>query len=208
MNKFPAQSNSSPVISASLMQELKEMGITRQLKKGEVILQDDAPVFHIPIVLSGAVKVNQRNEDKEILLYYLKSGDLCIMSFLSGFYNEKSKIEAVAVEESEVLLIPVSHLGKLLKSKPEWTEYIFDVYHRRFSELLDVIGAVAFKKMDERLLSYIQRRAEMQGSNDIEITHEELSRELGTARVVVSRLLKELENKHIVTLGRNRITLL
>ena len=189
------------------MSRLKVIGNIRRIKKGEVLLQEDAPVYSIPIVLSGAVKVNQMDEDKEMLLYYLKSGDMCIMSFFGGLYDEKSKIKAVAGEDSEVLLIPVNQIGELLKSKPEWTEYIFEVYHRRFNELLDAIGAVAFKKMDERLLSFIRRRAEITGTNELEITHEELARELGTARVVVSRLLKELENKNIVTLGRNRITL-
>jgi len=196
-----------PELSASLMDKLKEVGTAKLLKKGEVLLQVDAPVYSIPIVLSGAVKVNQMDEDKEMLLYYLKSGDMCIMSFLGGFYGEKSKIKAVAGEDSEVLLIPVNQIGELLKSKPEWTTYIFEVYHRRFNELLDVIGAVAFKKMDERLLAFIRRRAEILGTNELQITHEELARELGTARVVVSRLLKELENKNIVTLSRNRITL-
>ncbi len=196
-----------PELSTSLMSRLKVIGNIRRIKKGEVLLQEDAPVYSIPIVLSGAVKVNQMDEDKEMLLYYLKSGDMCIMSFFGGLYDEKSKIKAVAGEDSEVLLIPVNQIGELLKSKPEWTEYIFEVYHRRFNELLDAIGAVAFKKMDERLLSFIRRRAEITGTNELEITHEELARELGTARVVVSRLLKELENKNIVTLGRNRITL-
>ena len=196
-----------PELSTSLMSRLKVIGNIRRIKKGEVLLQEDAPVYSIPIVLSGAVKVNQMDEDKEMLLYYLKSGDMCIMSFFGGLYDEKSKIKAVAGEDSEVLLIPVNQIGELLKSKPEWTEYIFEVYHRRFNELLDAIGEVAFKKMDERLLSFIRRRAEITGTNELEITHEELARELGTARVVVSRLLKELENKNIVTLGRNRITL-
>lgn len=196
-----------PELSTSLMSRLKVIGSTRRIKKGEVLLQEDAPVYSIPIVLSGAVKVNQMDEDKEMLLYYLKSGDMCIMSFFGGLYDQKSKIKAVAGEDSEILLIPVNQIGELLKSKPEWTEYIFEVYHRRFNELLDAIGAVAFKKMDERLLGFIRRRAEITGTNELEITHEELARELGTARVVVSRLLKELENKNIVTLGRNRITL-
>ena len=196
-----------PELPASLMHRLKEVGNTRRIKKGEVLLQEDAPVYSIPILLSGAVKVNQMEDDKEILLYYLKSGDMCIMSFFGGLYGEKSKIKAVAGEDSELLLIPVNQIGELLKSKPEWTAYIFEVYHRRFIELLEVIGAVAFKKMDERLLAFIRRRAEVTGTNELEVTHEELSRELGTARVVVSRLLKEMENKNIVTLGRNRITL-
>jgi len=99
-----------PELSASLMDRLKEVGNTRRIMKGEVLLQEDAPVYSIPILLSGAVKVNQIEEDKEMLLYYLKSGDMCIMSFLGGLYGEKSKIKAVAGEDSEVLLIPVNRL--------------------------------------------------------------------------------------------------
>lgn len=194
-------------LSKSLWSNLEEAGTGKLIKKGEVLLRENAPVYSIPIVLSGAVKVSQMDEDKEMLLYYLKKGDMCIMSFLGGLYSENSKIKAVAVENSEVLLIPVNQIGKLMKEQPEWTEYIFEVYHHRFNELLEVISAVAFKKMDERLLAFIRRKAEITGTSELEITHEEIARELGTARVVVSRLLKELEKKSIVTLSRNRITL-
>jgi CRP/FNR family transcriptional regulator len=196
-----------PGLSDRLMDQLKEIGTTKVVKKGETLLQQDAPVYNIPIVLDGAVNVTQMEDDKEILLYYLKRGDMCIMSFLGGFHNEKSKIKAVAGDDSKVLMIPVNRVGMLLKSKPEWTDYIFAVYHKRFNELLDVVGAVAFKKMDERLLSFLKRKAEITDSNELEITHEEIARELGTARVVVSRLLKELEKKDVVILGRNRVTL-
>lgn len=194
-------------LSTSLLRELKRAGTIKKVRKGEVLLQEDAPVYSIPVVLSGAVKVSQMDDEKEMLLYYLKEGDMCIMSFLGGLFNESSKIKAVAGEDSEVLLIPVQQIGSLMKTEPAWTGYIFEVYNRRFNELLDVINAVAFKKMDERLLAFIRRRAEVTGTRELEITHEELARELGTARVVVSRLLKELEKKKIVSLARNRITL-
>jgi len=194
-------------LSTSLLTELKRAGTIKIVRKGEVLLQEDAPVYSIPVVLSGAVKVSQMDDEKEMLLYYLKEGDMCIMSFLGGLFNESSKIKAVAGEDSEVLLIPVQQIGSLMKTEPAWTVYIFEVYNRRFNELLDVINAVAFKKMDERLLAFIRRRAEVTGTRELEITHEELARELGTARVVVSRLLKELEKNKIVSLARNRITL-
>jgi len=194
-------------LSTSLLTELKRAGTIKLVRKGEVLLQEDASVYSIPVVLSGAVKVSQMDDEKEMLLYYLKEGDMCIMSFLGGLFNESSKIKAVAGEDSEVLLIPVQQIGSLMKTEPAWTVYIFEVYNRRFNELLDVINAVAFKKMDERLLAFIRRRAEVTGTRELEITHEELARELGTARVVVSRLLKELEKNKIVSLARNRITL-
>lgn len=188
--------------------QLKEYGTIKKLNKGDILLQENHSIRNIPIILSGSVKVYQTDDDlKEMLLYYLKEGDTCIMSFLGGLYNDTSKVKVVANEESEVLLIPVEKLGILTQKFPEWNNYIFRVYHQRFLELLDVVNAVAFKKMDERLLDYITQKTELSGSNTIKITHEELANELGTARVVVSRLLKQMERNNIITLERNKITL-
>lgn len=194
-------------ISSAMLETLKQKGVVKTIHEGDVLIRADAAIYQIPIVLKGTIQVSQVDDDREMLLYYLREGELCLMSFFGGLYSEQSKIKAVAGEDSEVLLISVQQIGVLMKTHPEWTEYILEVYHRRFTELLDVISAVAFKKMDERLLAFIRRKAEITGSNELEITHEELARELGTARVVVSRLLKELENKGRVVLARNRITL-
>ena len=84
----------------------------------------------------------------------------------------------------------------------------FRLYHKRFEELLEVINAVAFKKVDERMLLLLKKKSELTGSNTFSITHEQLANELGTARVVVSRLLKQLEENKMVEMGRNKITLL
>lgn len=195
--------------SEAFISKLHEKGYEKIFEKNEPLLKENSPIHAIPIILEGAVRVYQLDDDyKEMLLYYLKEGEMCIMSFLGGLYNEESKIKAVAHEKSRVLLIPVHQLGELLKEYPEWMDYVLRVYHLRFNELLNVLNAVAFKKMDERLLAFIQKRAEVTGSSTLKITHEELSQELGTARVVVSRLLKELEKQGVVRLGRNQITLL
>ena len=95
-----------------------------------------------------------------------------------------------------------------IKEYPEWLDYIFRLYHKRFEELLEIINAIAFKKVDERLLLLLQKKAELTNSNQISITHEQLANELGTARVVVSRLLKQLEESGKVQLGRNKIILI
>jgi CRP/FNR family transcriptional regulator len=81
------------------------------------------------------------------------------------------------------------------------------LYHKRFEELLEIINAIAFKKVDERLLILLQKKKELGNSNILSITHEQLANELGTARVVVSRLLKQLEDSGTLILGRNKITL-
>lgn len=205
----PLRDTSSTKSVQDILDELKEEGYEREFSKGDVLVKPDRPISDIPIILEGAISVYQMDDDfREMLLYYLEPGDMCIMSFLGGLYNESSKIKAVASEKSRVLFIPVQKIGMILKHHPKWIEYIFDVYHERFNELLDVVNAVAFKKMDERLVNFIKKRSEITGNSTINITHEELANELGTARVVVSRLLKELEKKGELKLGRNRISLL
>jgi CRP/FNR family transcriptional regulator, anaerobic regulatory protein len=195
--------------SDEIISELKKVGVVKKLEEGDVLIQEHSFIRSIPIILRGSIRVYQTDDDyREMLLYYLKEGDTCIMSFMAGLYNVTSKLKAVANEESEVLMVPVEKAGILMRNHPQWTEYIFRVYHQRFEELLDVVNAVAFKKMDERLLQFIKKRTEVSGEKTIQITHEELANELGTARVVVSRLLKQMENEGMVELGRNRITLL
>lgn len=110
-------------------------------------------------------------------------------------------------EEAEILFLPMDKVSLFIKEYPQWLDYIFRLYHKRFEELLEIVNAIAFKKVDERLVSLLYKKSELAKSNVISITHEQLAGELGTARVVVSRLLKQLEENGVVRLGRNKITL-
>lgn len=189
--------------------DLSDLGITKHFKPGDTIVSEDAPVRSIPIVTAGSVKVMQSDDTyKEMVLYYLQPGETCIMSFLAGLYHDTSKVKAVAEEESEVLFIPVDKIHDLIREHPEWLNYIFQIYHKRFIELLNVVDAVAFKKMDERLLQFLKKRCKVMGTDSLTMTHDQLAQELGTAREVISRLLKKMEAEGIVKLGRNKITLL
>ncbi len=195
--------------SPDLVEKLYQYGITKNYHEGDIILDENASIRSIPIVMKGMLKVIRTDEDgREILLYYIKAGESCIMSFLGGMHNEKSIVKAEIEEDAEILFLPVDKVSLFIKEHPEWLDYIFRLYHKRFEELLDIINAIAFKKVDERLLNLLQKKAELTESDLITITHEQLANELGTARVVVSRLLKQLEEDGRVKLGRNKITLL
>jgi CRP/FNR family transcriptional regulator len=196
---------SSPLIR----QKLYEFGFAKTFSEGDIILNDNSYIKAIPIVTTGSIRVMRTDEDgREILLYYIKAGESCIMSFLGGMHHETSKIKAVAEEETEVLFIPIDKISFLIKEFPEWLDYIFRLYHKRFEELLEVVNAVAFKKMDERLINFIKKKCEITQSKTLVVTHEQLANEMGTARVVVSRLLKQMEDNGFVKLGRNKITLM
>lgn len=194
--------------SPELIEKLYEHSIQKNYSAGEIILNDNANIRAIPIVVKGIAKVMRTDkEGKEILLYYLKAGESCIMSFLGGMQHELSKVKVIAEEDTEILFLPTEKVSLLLKEFPQWLDYIFMLYNKRFEELLEVVNAVAFKKMDERLLNYVKMKCGHTKSKTLNVTHEQLANELGTARVVVSRLLKQMEDEGLVKLGRNRITL-
>jgi len=195
--------------SPELVEKLYRYGVTKTYEEGDIILDENSSIRSIPIVMKGMMKVIRTEEDgREILLYYIKAGESCIMSFLGGMHNEKSIVKAEVEEDTEILFLPVDKVSLFIKEYPEWLDYIFRLYHKRFEELLDIINAIAFKKVDERLLNLLHKKSEILNSKTIVITHEQLANELGTARVVVSRLLKQLEDSGKLQLGRNKITIL
>ncbi len=195
--------------SPELIEKLKEHSVSKKYGAGEIILDENSHMRSIPIVVKGALKVSRTEEDgREILLYYIQAGQSCIMSFLGGIHNETSKVKAEVEDDAEILFLPVDKVGLFIKEHPEFLDYIFRLYHTRFEELLEVVNAIAFKKVDERLLTLLKKKAKLAGQDTIQTTHEQLATELGTARVVVSRLLKQLEENGAVKLGRNKIELL
>jgi len=194
--------------SPELIEKLYQHSIRKNFDAGNLILNENAHIRSIPIVIRGSLKVIRTEEDgREILLYYIKAGESCVMSFLGGLHNETSKVKAEVEEDAEILFLPVDKVSLFIKEYPEWLDYIFRLYHKRFEELLEMVNAITFKKVDERLLNLLKKKSELTASMTIQITHEQLANELGTARVVVSRLLKQLEEMGRVQLGRNKIIL-
>lgn len=192
-----------------IREKLAAYGTSKSFEEGEIILKENSYVKSIPIVTNGSIRVLRTDENgREIFLYYIQAGESCIMSFLGGMHHDTSKVKAVAEEKTEILFIPIDKVSELIKEYPQWLDYIFRLYHKRFEELLEVVNAIAFKKLDERLLDFIKKKCEVTKSRSLIVTHEQLANELGTARVVVSRLLKQMEESGLVKLDRNKISLL
>lgn len=196
-------------VSPQLLEQLYEFSTIKNYSSGEIILDENANIRSIPIVTKGSIKVMRTEEDgREILLYYIKAGESCVMSFLGGLHGETSKVKAEVEEDAEILFLPTDKVASLIKSNPEWLDYIFKMYHKRFEELLDMVNEVTFRKIDDRLFNLLHKKSELTGSKIITSTHEQLANELGTARVVVSRILKSFEEDQKLKLGRNRVELL
>ena len=179
-----------------LLSQLYEYSIVKDYEAGDVILDENARIRSIPIVTKGSIKVMRTEEDgREILLYYIKAGESCVMSFLGGLHGETSKVKAEVEEDAEILFLPTEKVTALIKTHPEWLDYIFKLYHKRFEELLEMVNEVTFKKVDDRLLSLLHKKSELNDTKIINTTHEQLANELGTAREVISRIMKKLETE-------------
>ena len=180
-----------------------------EVKAGETILDIGQTVRTMPIILSGTVKVSRIDEDgKELLLYYVNPNERCAMSFTCWMQQYPSEVKAVAEEDVQMLTIPINFMDEWLVKYPTWKSFVMKTIRNRFHEMLNVIDQIAFQKLDERLVYYLKEKSKVTGSTLINLSHEQIASELATTRVVISRLLKALENDKKVLLYRNQIKLL
>jgi len=187
-----------------LMVELANFPIT-ELQPNSVVLLENAYIKKIPILIDGVIKVRKNDESgKEIILYKIEPGESCILSLTSLLNNKYCNAEAFVESKSKVIYIPSETVKSWVKKYDSWRSYVFKLYYERFDELLGLIDSIAFKQVDFRLLNKLKEHQAEQG-NTIQITHQELAKEIGTAREVISRLLKQLEKKKIIKLDRGII---
>lgn len=197
------------IFQSELVKEIEDSGNLKHFAAGETIVNMDSYIKNIPVVISGSIKVIRTEEDgREILLYYLTPGESCIVSILSGMKNETAKIKAIVEEDAELMLIPADKAKEWVKKYPDWTDFIFNLYQKRFEELLDVVNSVAFQKIDARILHLIKQKTQLYQSKEISVTHQQLADELGITREATSRVLKQMEKDHLLILSRNKIELL
>lgn len=199
----------SSIFEKGLVDEIIAVGEIKQMKEGDVIMDYGKPVRFMPIIISGTLRVMRKDEnDNEIILYYLGSNESCAMAYTCCMEARKSEIKAIAEDNVELIAIPHNKLDEWLIKYPSWKSYIFNSFTQRFNELLKSLESVAFHKLDERLISYLRTKAKITGKTAIQLSHNQIAEELGTSRVVISRLLKQLENDHKLVLYRNEIKLL
>ena len=197
------------IFEPQLIQEIQQFGIFQTFKEGDLIMDYGKFVRMMPIVLQGTVKVSRLDEnDNEILLYYLSSNESCSMAYSCCLEAKKSEIRAIAEDNVELVAIPHLKLDDWLCTYPSWKNYIMRSFNERFIELLKSIESIAFHKLDERLIAYLKEKQRMSGSSVIKASHNLIADELATSRVVISRLLKQLENDQKIILYRNEIKLL
>ncbi len=182
-----------------LAEEILAESKIMDIPKDTIILDSGQYVKVLPIVISGLVKVFSKYEDKELLLYYLEENETCIMSYMASLKNTPSKVLARTEEDTQLLAIPASKIDFLSNKYPRFSSLFHNQYDKRYTDLLDTINHLIFDKLDVRVYDFLKKKAEMLKQDTIKITHKQIASELGTAREVVSRIMKKIEQDGLIS---------
>lgn len=187
-----------------LLKEIAKYGQVQLFEAGQTIIEAGQYIKMVPVVLEGSIKVMRTNDQgHDLFLYYIESGETCAVSLTCCSAMNASDVKAVAEEKTKILAIPARKHEEWTNEFKQWKDFVAQTYQKRFQSMFQAIDDIAFKKMDERLLKYLVVKSKQAKSNELSMTHQEIASELGTSREVISRLLKQLETRKLVELGRN-----
>lgn len=176
------------------------------LPAGSPICWEGDTCEQLAIVASGVVRVYKVGESgREISLYRLEKSQSCILT--ASCILSQTRFPALAVAETPVqaIVIPAAIVRRWVNEYDCWREYVFSMMSQRLSDVIATVEEVAFRRMDLRLVEYIAGLVDSEQT--IRVTHQEIAFDLGTAREVVSRILKDLERDGLITLTRGAITI-
>jgi len=198
--------NLFPEFDEQLLDFISKNAMIRSVETGKQLIQPGQYFRSVILVLSGKVKVYRHDDEgNEFFMYYIEPGSACALSMVCAARNLMSDVEAVATEETQLAMIPIELMDNLVKNYKTWYYFVLETYRNRFGELLQVIDSIAFKAMDERVEFYLKRQLSSTRSYTLNITHEQIATDLNSSRVVISRLLKKMEQDKKLQLFRNSI---
>lgn len=195
------KSFSEPELQKEILKHAKLL----KANKGDILIREGQYLNFLPIVIKGLLRVYQQNDDREILLYYVGPEQTCMMSLSSAYFDYYSTANGIAMEESEILVLPAHLIAEWQLKYPSWNKFILRTFKSRYDELLNAFGNVAFKPINVRLKEYLTSYVKNERSNKIPVSHQTLANDLGTTRVVISRILKQFEKEKLVKLHRGYI---
>jgi CRP/FNR family transcriptional regulator len=195
-----------PQFDEDLKQYIATKALVKEFKSGDEMMRSGQYLKSTMLVTKGRVKLFTNGEDgEEFFMYYLEPGQACALSFVCASRNKKSDLEAIAIEDVEAIMIPIELMDDLMIKHKSWYYFVIESYRNRYQEVLDALRSVAFHGMDERLEYYLIKQKNSFQSKTLHLTHEQIANDLNSSRVVISRLLKQMENDGKVKLLRNAI---
>ena len=175
-----------------------------EIEKDTILFYEGDVCKEIFYLLEGSIKLSvSANETEQIPLYDFCQGEQCIVNIASALSGTKAVATAESKTDIKGWLIPVTVIQELIMKSPKYQKLIFSLFTMRYTALTTLVEDVKFKKLDSRILEFL----ESFNTKEIKITHSEIAEELGTSRNVINRILQELKSKNIIKLSRGKITL-
>ena len=197
------------IFEDELINEIVQVGTFREVPEGYKLMEIGDYIRGMPLLISGVIKILREDEEgDELLLYYLEKGDTCSMTMACCMGDTKSEIRAIAETDAKLIMVPIQKMEEWTSTYKSWRNFVFNSYHERLNELLSTIDNIAFQKMDERLIGYLKEKARVNKDDIIHNTHQDIAYDLHSSRVVISRLLKKLEELGKIKLYRNYIKII
>ncbi len=197
------------IFEEKLINEIVQVGTFKEVPEGYKLIEIGDYLRGMPLLISGVIKILREDEDgDELLLYYLEKGDTCSMTMACCMGDTKSEIRAIAETDAKLIMVPIQKMEEWTTKYKSWRNFVFNSYHERLNELLSTLDSIAFQKMDERLIGFLKEKARVNKDDIINNTHQEIAYDLHSSRVVISRLLKKLEEMGKIKLHRNYIKIL
>ncbi|NJB36497.1 MULTISPECIES: Crp/Fnr family transcriptional regulator [Croceivirga] len=193
----------------ALLNDIAQVGTFKEVPAGFQLMDIGQYIKYMPLLLEGVIKIlREDDEGDELLLYYLEQGDTCSMTMACCLGDAKSNIRAIAETDAKLIMVPIHKMEEWTAKYKTWRNFVFESYHSRLNELLHTVDSIAFMNMDERLIDFLVRKSEVNNSTIITNTHQEIAYDLHSSRVVISRLLKKLENMGKIKLSRSHIEII
>ena len=196
--------------SALLRAEINDASAIVSLGEGEYFLREGDTCAHFAIVVSGKMRVFKLAESgHEITLYHVGPGEPCPLNVACILSDRPVPAMAQVEEAVDAIVVPAESFRRWVAEHESLRSYVFQMFSHRLTEVMSLVEEVAFRRMDQRVARRLRELFARQNGaqNTIEITHADLAADLGTAREVVSRLLKEFERLGAISLSRGRILL-
>lgn len=197
-----------PTLELEFIQEILESSSILTIEKGQEIIKQDGFIPGVPIVIDGLIKVSARYDERSLLLYYIKPGESCVMSFSGCLKGIPSLIYATTEAATTAILLPVEKLQEWLRKYPSFNSLFYSQFDIRYTDLLSNIQQILFEKIDVRLFDYLKNKIAITGLGALKMTHQEIADELGTVREVISRIIKKLEAEDKLTQTKDGIKIL
>lgn len=209
LDKCLIQNYFNSLFENELIDEIATIGQIKSFKENDIIIDLGETISHMPLLLHGAIKILRDDDnDGELLLYYLEKGDTCAMTMTCCLGTKTSSIRAIAETAGQMILIPVHKMDEWLAKYATWRTFVFNSYQDRLDEMMRSIDNLAFNDSKGRLKNYLIEVTSVNKSRTVNKTHSEIAYEMNTSRVIISRLIKALENEGFIKQQRNSITIL